>query len=81
MGVWSDGSGAGTLLVGSLVILHRDLVLVALLLVYWERIRAKVNLMGTEISMNLRALPAEEGQERTLMERGWPGYNGLLQVT
>ena len=72
---------SGTLLVGSLVILHRDLVPVAPLLVYWVRIRAKANVMGTEISMNLRALPAEEEQDRTLVEGGWPGYSALLQVT
>jgi len=35
--------------------------------------------MGTEISMILGTPPGEKLPGRTLIERGWPGYNGLLR--
>jgi len=41
--------------------------------------RDKGKLDGTEISMPL-GTPAEMVQGQILMEQGWPGYNGLLQM-
>jgi len=41
--------------------------------------RIKVNLMGREISMILGGPLPGKLPDRTLIEGGWPGYNGLLQ--
>ena len=46
---------------------------------YWVRIGIKVNLMGADISIMLGTSSAEKGQDLAIMERGCPGYNGLLQ--